>query len=92
MTTLHIIEWLAALLTINGAYLLASNKRNAAWGWVLLLGANVLWILFAWITSAMGLMTQQLVLTATSLLGIWRGLVVPRLDGAIERIYRDTKL
>lgn len=91
MTTLHTIEWLAALLTIAGAWLLASNTRRAAWGWVLFLAANGLWIAFALLQGYTGLLVQQLVLTATSLLGIWKGLIAPRLEGGVEQLIEETK-
>ena len=85
MTALTVLEWLAAALTIYGAWLLASKGRYESWGFVLFLGANLLWICFAWLTAANGLLVQQLVLTAISLHGIWKGLLAPRLDAVFEK-------
>lgn len=80
MATLQLIEWTAALVTIYGAWLLANKGTHAAWGFVLFLWANCLWIFFAWLTGHTGLMVQQLVLTAISLQGIWKGLIKPLLN------------
>lgn len=80
MTTLFILEWSAALLTIWGAWLLSGADQRASRGFVLFLAANVVWILYAWLTSQSGLLVQQLALTYTSLRGIWLGLVEPWLD------------
>lgn len=77
MTTLHLIEWAAALFTIGGSWLLANQGRRAPWGFVLYLGANVLWICFAWLQGHTGMLVQQLVLTAISLQGIHKGLLRP---------------
>lgn len=73
MSTLQLLEWAAALLTIAGSWLLANQGRRAPWGFVLYLGANALWICFAWLQGHTGLLVQQLVLTAISLQGIRKG-------------------
>ena len=91
MSTLHLLEWLAAALTICGAWLLANKGKRESWGFVLFLGANVLWIAFAWLQAHTGLMVQQLVLTAISLQGIWKGLVEPRNKSVFELIAKELK-
>ena len=91
LTAVQALEWSAALLTIGGAWLLANKGARASWGFVLFLGANLLWIAFAWMQAHTGLMVQQLVLTAISLQGIWKGLVVPRLDAAFEQLIEEPK-
>ena len=91
MTTLQLIEWAAALVTIYGAWLLANKGTHAAWGFVLFLVANCLWICFAWITDHTGLMAQQVVLTLVSLQGIRKGLIEPLLDADIEQLIKESK-
>lgn len=73
MTALQAMEWGAAALTIGGSWLLANRGQRAAWGFVLFLGANALWICFAWLQGHTGMLVQQLVLTAISLQGIRKG-------------------
>lgn len=89
--TLQLIEWAAALLTIYGAWLLANKGRRASWGFVLFLAANGLWICFAWLTDHTGLLAQQVVLTAISLQGIWKGLIEPLMDADIEQLIEEEK-
>lgn len=92
LSTPQALEWAAALLTIWGAWLLACKGKHAAWGWVLFLGANLLWIAFAWLQAHTGLMVQQLVLTVISLQGIWIGLVKPVLLILFGQLFEDTRL
>ncbi|UUZ68050.1 hypothetical protein LP416_27685 [Polaromonas sp. P2-4] len=92
LTALQVLEWSATMLTIYGAWLLANKGKHESWGFVLFLGANALWICFAWLKAHNGLMVQQLVLTAISLQGIWKGLIEPRLDAAIEQLIEESKL
>lgn len=86
MSTPQIIEWLAALLTIWGAWLLANKGPRESWGFVLFLAANALWICFAWLQAHTGMLVQQAVLSAISLHGIWKGLLAPwwDLDNALD--------
>lgn len=74
------LEWVAALLTIWGAWLLSSGSTRAAWGWAFFLAANALWFAFGWLTAHHGLMLQQVVLSVISVRGIWNGLVRDALD------------
>lgn len=77
MSALQVMEWGAAALTIGGSWLLANHGRRAPWGFVLYLGANALWICFAWLQGHTGMLAQQLVLTAISIQGIHKGLIRP---------------
>lgn len=91
LTRAFVLEWLAALLTIWGAWLLASKRPGAARGWLLFLAANGLWIAFALDAGLRGLLVQQLVLTCISLKGIWTGLVKPWLDRAADELIDNVK-
>lgn len=91
VTSAFVLEWSAALLTIGGAWLLASASAHAARGWLLFLAANVLWIAFALQAGLTGLLVQQLVLTCISLKGIYNGLVEPWLDQRCAEIFDNVK-
>lgn len=71
----HVIEALAALFGLLGAFLLAAKGGHAAWGWAAFLASNVGWLAFGWIRRHWFLLAQQVGFTATSLLGIWRWLL-----------------
>lgn len=66
------IDWLASVLTIVGALLLAVNCRYSRAGWVCFLLANLLWVQHGVSVSTYSLVVQQAVLTGTSLLGFFR--------------------
>lgn len=73
-----VLAWSAAALTIYGAWLLANpGHRWTAWGFVFFLGANALWLAYAWRTDQGSIFVQQAVLTLISLQGIWNQLLRP---------------
>lgn len=71
------IELLAALFGVIGTVLLALNRKHAGWGFVAYLVSNVGWIVVAVEHGLWGLLVQQIVFTASSLLGIWVWLIRP---------------
>ena len=75
-----VAEWTGCTLGVLGAFLVATNSRVSAWGFVAFLLSNVAWIVFAVVESKTGLLIQQVFFTATSLLGLWqwRGKLRPR--------------
>ena len=88
-----VLSWSAAALTIYGAWLLANpGHRWTSWGFVFFLGANALWIFYAWRTEQGSLFVQQLVLTAISLQGIWNRLARPLLDEFVDVFIEATRL
>ena len=68
------MEWAGAAMAITGATLLATNTSFSGWGWIAFLGSNLAWIFYSLATGQRGLFTQQVLFTATSLLGIARWL------------------
>lgn len=87
-----VLSWAAAALTIYGAWLLANpGHRWTSWGFVFFLGANALWISYAWRTGQGSLFVQQLVLTVISLQGIWNQLGKPVLQ-AFNQLFEDASL
>ena len=77
-TTIDALQWAGCATGVAGAALLALNTKHSGWGFVLFLISNGFWTAFGIQTNAPGLITTQVVFTATSLLGIYRGLVVAR--------------
>lgn len=83
---LSLMEWSAALTGIAGAALLAIRCRWSPMGWLFFLASNVFWILYAFQTAAHGLLIQQLVFTATSLVGVYRWIGIPFFrEGRVSR-------
>lgn len=70
------LEWIGCAFGALGALLLALNKPYSGWGFVAFLASNGCWIGFGLATGAAGLVSMQAVMTATSLLGIYRWMVV----------------
>lgn len=67
-----VAEWTGCTLGVIGAFLVATNSRVSAWGFVAFLLSNVAWIVFAVVEGKTGLLVQQVFFTATSLLGLWQ--------------------
>jgi nicotinamide riboside transporter PnuC len=85
--TLEQTQWIGCTTGVLGSALLAANRsRVSGWGFVAYLISNVFWIAFAAENHAPGLLTQQVVFTLTSLIGIWRWLIAPAQDSLQERI------
>ena len=65
----HAETW-GSCFGIAGALLLSLALPSSRWGWVLFLGSNVGWLIFAGAMRYRKLLLQQGVFTCTSLLGI----------------------
>lgn len=65
-------EWIGSILGIAGAFLVAINGKYAGYGWICFLMANMVMIGFAIESNLYGILTQQIVFLATSVLGLWR--------------------
>ena len=87
MLSLGVLEWVGAIGGGAGALLLAFNNRWSGYGFVLFLASNAAWMTYGVMTHTFGMVTMQIVCTGTSLLGIWRWLVKPRLGRS--RRYRE---
>ncbi len=66
------LERFGALFGAPGALLLAMNAPFSKYGWLLFLASNVAWVGFALYKRLRFLLAQQLIFTATTLLGIYR--------------------
>lgn len=78
MSTLDALQWAGCATGVAGALLLALNTKSSGWGFVFFLISNGFWIAFGIQTNAPGLITTQIIFTATSLLGIYRWFVTAR--------------
>lgn len=76
--TLDALQWAGCVTGVAGALLLALNTKYSGWGFVLFLISNGFWTAFGIQTNAPGLITTQVIFTATSVLGIYRWLVATR--------------
>jgi hypothetical protein len=75
---MEILEWAGCATRLYRAAMLALNNRYSGWGFVLFLVSNVAWIFFWLLSHAAGMVVIQAGFTATSLMGIWKWLVVSR--------------
>ena len=77
MTFPEILEWYATISGIVAALMIAAdiNRKVTGWGFVLFCTMNVAWIGFGMIDDTGGLTTQNAVLFAINLLGIYRYLI-----------------
>ena len=66
------LGWFGFVFGVTGAFLLATNSKLSRWGWVAFLFSNVAWIIFSIASGLTSLLLQNLVFTATSLLGLKR--------------------
>jgi hypothetical protein len=69
-------QWMGSALGITGALLLAMNTPWSAYGWVSFLLSNFAWILFAYRNRVWSMLVMQLVFTGTSVLGIYRWILM----------------
>lgn len=79
MSTIQTLEWLGALLGLLGAGLLAANTNFSGWGFLAFLLSNACWIAFGLLTHAYGLIAMQIGFSVTSVVGLFRWLLIPPL-------------
>ena len=77
---LTVLEWGGAVGGAAGALLLACNNRWSGYGFVLFLLSNFAWIAYGLLAAQKGIVFMQVVCTGTTLVGIWRWLIEPRLN------------
>ena len=75
---LDLFQYLGAATGIAGAFLLALHRPYSHLGWWGFLISNACWIGYSLMAPAYGLLMQQIVFTATSILGIWRARALRR--------------
>lgn len=66
-----VFEWIATILSLIGAYMVAQNNQVASgYGFCFFLASNLFWFLYAYRKGATGLFVAQIGFTYTSILGI----------------------
>ena len=69
---MEMIEWLAAVLGVLGALLVAANVSISRYGFVLFLVSSLLWTYIAYNQDLAPLLLNQVVFVAINVLGIQR--------------------
>ena len=71
------MEWMGCIFGAVGALMLATNTRISGWGFVLFLVSNACWIAFGVIEGRPSIYFMQVIMTGTSLLGVFRWIYQP---------------
>jgi hypothetical protein len=82
------LEWIAAVLTIVAAGLVAANigRRVTGWAFILYTAAAIAWIVSALLNDTMPLAIQNGILLVIDLFGIWQYLLNPKKKKVIDRV------
>jgi len=73
MDYLHQVQWLAMLVTILAAWLIASqSKRRRKLGFWLFLVSNALWVTWGWYDHAYALVVLQVALALLNIRGAYK--------------------
>lgn len=70
MFTQDPLQWVACVLSMGGAQLLSSMHSGAAWGWVLYLCANAVFLVWGLRRRLMPFVLMQIYFSYTSINGI----------------------
>jgi len=82
------LEWIAAVLTIVAAGLVAANigRKPTGWAFILYTVAAVAWIISALMNKTMPLAIQNGILLVIDLVGIWQYLLNPKKIREIDKL------
>ena len=70
MLSINLLQWPAMLVTITGAWLVASqSERRRKVGFFVFLASNLLWVVWGWSTGAYALVALQFALAALNMRG-----------------------
>lgn len=73
MDYLHQLQWLAMVVTIAAAWLIASqSKRKRQTGFWLFLISNALWMIWGWYDRAYALVVLQIALAILNIRGAYK--------------------
>ncbi|TFL14069.1 hypothetical protein CSC67_07840 [Pusillimonas caeni] len=85
MTAATLFEWSGALLGLCGAALLVAHHRYSGWGFLAFLTSNLCWIAYALFTQTFGLLVMQLGFMLTSVVGLFRWVLLPPVSYSKKR-------
>ncbi|MBN8807757.1 MAG: hypothetical protein J0I47_05925 [Sphingomonas sp.] len=82
-TIITILKWTASISGIVAALMasLDSGRRVTGWGFVIFVGSSICWIVGALLSKDAALGTQNAVLFAVNLFGVYRYLIRQKPDG-----------
>ncbi|MDP3882137.1 MAG: nicotinamide mononucleotide transporter [Nanoarchaeota archaeon] len=63
----HVIEWIATILSLTGAFMIAYKYVNGYYVWIV---ANALWIFFAWKHKHYGLLVLSISYMIINIVGL----------------------
>ena len=73
MDYLHQLQWLAMIVTVAAAWLIASqSKRKRQTGFWLFLVSNALWMIWGWYDRAYALVVLQIALALLNIRGAYK--------------------
>jgi hypothetical protein len=73
MDYIDLLQWPAMLVTIAGAWLVASrSRRKRVIGFWVFLASNILWSVWGWHTRAYALIVLQIALALMNARGVYR--------------------
>lgn len=80
MSLVDILKWGASISGMVAAFMVSLDlgRRATGWGFVLFVGSSICWISGAFLTGDEPLWTQNLVLFAINLFGVYRYLIRKR--------------
>ena len=75
-----LMQWTGCTLGVAGSIALARNDRYSGWGFVAYLASNAAWFAYGYARDIPALALQHSVFAVVSTFGVWRWLVLPRLN------------
>lgn len=81
MLSATFFEWTGTVAGILGAAMIASKSRVSPFGWIAFLISSSSLGVFAWLSGAYGLLTLESVFFVTNVVGLWRWLLSPYIQG-----------
>lgn len=77
---IEILKWFASISGVIAALMVAGDfgRRVTGWGFVIFTGSSVAWIVSGLMDAEGALATQNVVLFAINVFGVWRYLVLKK--------------
>lgn len=75
-----VLEWFGSIVAILGAVMMASNTRFSPWAYPVWLLSSIVLIVVCLASSHNGLALREAVFTVINALGLWRWVILPRMQ------------
>ena len=76
----NLMQWTGCVLGVAGSIALARNDQHSGWGFVAYLASNAAWLAYGYTSDIPALALQHSVFAVVSTFGVWRWLVLPRIE------------